>query len=57
MPTTFDTVMTTVWNGIGDVVTTITGNAMLLIPVGFAFAAGCIGLAKGLIGTRRGRRR
>lgn len=57
MPTAFTTVLSQVWTGIGGVVTTITDSPLLLIPVGMAFAAGVIGLAKGLMGARRGRRR
>lgn len=57
MPTAFTTVLSQVWSGISGVVTTITESPLLLIPVGMAFAAGVIGLAKGLMGARRGRRR
>lgn len=56
MPTSFTTLLGAVWDGVGDVVTTITTNPLLLIPVGFGFAGGVIGLAKGLMGTRRRRR-
>ena len=56
MGTGFTTLMTEIWASIGDVVTTITGSALLLIPVGLGFAGGVIGLAKGLMGTRRRRR-
>lgn len=45
-----------VWTQIGNVVTTISDKAILLIPVGLGFAGACIGLAKGLMGTRRRRR-
>lgn len=57
MPAAFGTVLTQVWSGITGVVSTITDSPLLLIPVGMAFAAGVIGLAKGLMGARRGRRR
>lgn len=56
MPTSFGTLLTAIWDGIGEVVTTITGSPLLLIPVGMGFAGGVIGLAKGLMGTRRRRR-
>lgn len=56
LPETFGTLMTAVWAGITSVVTTITGSPLLLIPVGLGFAGGVIGLAKGLMGTRRRRR-
>lgn len=42
---------------IGDVATTIAGSALLLIPVGITVTSASIGMAKGLIGTKRGRRR
>lgn len=48
---------TTFMGWIGTVATTITGNALLLIPVGITVTSASIGMAKGLIGTRRGRRR
>lgn len=56
MGTAFGSVLTQVWDSIGDVVTTITSSALLLIPLGLAFAAGAIGLAKSLMGTKRRRR-
>lgn len=56
MPASFTTLLAAVWDGVGDVVTTITGSPLLLIPVGMGFAGGVIGLAKGLMGTRRRRR-
>lgn len=54
--TGFTTVIAEVWSGIGQVVTTITAEPLLLIPVGLGFAGGVIGLAKGLMGVRRRRR-
>lgn len=42
---------------IGTVATTIASDALLLIPVGITVTSAAIGMAKGLIGTRRGRRR
>lgn len=56
MGESFTALMADVWGGIGDVVTTIVGSPLLLIPVGLAFAGGCIGLGKSLMGTRRRRR-
>ena len=56
MGTGFTTVIAEVWTQIGQVVTTITASPLLLIPVGMGFAGGVIGLAKGLMGTRRKRR-
>lgn len=56
MSVVWETLMTAVWGGITGVVDTITGQPLLLIPVGFTFAGGAIGLAKSLMGTRRRRR-
>lgn len=50
------TCLTAIWSGVGSVVSTITAKPLLLIPVGMVFAGGVIGLAKGLMGTRRRRR-
>lgn len=52
----FTTVVSTVFSTMGNVVTTIKSEPLLLIPVGIAFAGAAIGLAKGLMGTRRKRR-
>lgn len=57
MPEAFGIVLSAVWDGIGEMVTTIKTDAILLIPVGLMFAGSVIGLSKGLIGTKRGRRR
>lgn len=56
LPTAFTTLLTAIWGGFSDLLTTISSNALLLIPVGFAFAAGIIGLAQKMMGTRRRRR-
>ena len=56
LPETFETLLAAVWAGIASVVSTITGSPLLLIPVGLGFAGGVIGLAKGLMGTRRRRK-
>lgn len=45
-----------VWSNITAMVTTISGNSLLLIPVGLGFAGGIIGLGKRLMGTGRRRR-
>lgn len=52
----FTTVVTAIWSGITGVVTTITSQPLLLIPVGLTFAGACIGLAKSLMGSRKKRR-
>lgn len=57
MPEAFSTLMTTLWSETNNAVTTITNSAILLIPVGFVFAGGVIGIAKSLMGTRRRGRR
>lgn len=57
MGTAFETVLAAVWSGVADVVTTITNSPLLLIPVAVSFAIAVIGIAKGLMGTRRGRGR
>lgn len=56
MGTGFTTVLAAVWDAVGDVVTTITSQPLLLIPVGVGFAGAAIGLAKSLMGTRKKRR-
>lgn len=53
----FTSVLAAVWGAITDVVGTITNAPLLLIPLGMTFAAGGIGLAKSLMGTKRGKRR
>lgn len=57
MPEAFTTLITTIWTQIASVVSTITGSPLLLIPVGFVFVGGVIGLAMKLMGTRRRGRR
>lgn len=52
----FLAVVTQVFSTMGTVVTTITSQPLLLIPVGVSFAGAAIGLAKSLMGTRRKRR-
>lgn len=44
------TVVTFLWGQITQVVTTITSQPLLLIPVGLFVAGGAIGLAKRFIG-------
>lgn len=52
----FTAAITECWSQIAEVVNTITGSGILMIPVAFVFAGGTIGLAKSLMGTRRRRR-
>lgn len=56
MGESFLAVVSQVFTTMGQVVTTITTQPLLLIPVGVGFAGACIGLAKGLMGVRRRRR-
>lgn len=56
MPEAFTTVVTFCFTTMGTVVTTITTQPLLLIPVAVGFAGSAIGLAKSLMGTRRKRR-
>lgn len=56
MPTIFATLLTAVWTAITDLVAVIEADAILMIPIAMAFAAGTIGLAKSLLGTKRRRR-
>lgn len=56
MGESFLAVVTQVFTTMGNVVTTITSQPLLLIPVGVGFAGSVIGLAKSLMGTRRKRR-
>lgn len=51
-----ETVLTAIWTAVGSVVTTIGTTPLLLIPVGFVFAGAAVGLAKGLMGSKRRRR-
>ena len=57
MPETWATVVAAVTGGITNTVTTITGNAVMLLAVAVPFVGACIGLAKRLLrfGGRRGR--
>lgn len=48
--TTLGTVFTQITTWMGDLVTTISSNALLLIPVGIFVVGACIGLASRLIG-------
>ncbi len=57
MPELFTTAVGFVWTQIDSCVTTITGNAMLLLSVAIPVAGAVIGLAKRLLrfgGRRRG---
>lgn len=55
MPENFTTALQLVWTQIDSCVTTITGNAMLLLSVAIPVAGGIIGLSKRLLrfGGRR----
>lgn len=44
------TVLSTIWDQIGEVVTTIVSTPLLLLPVGVFLAGASIGLAKRFIG-------
>jgi len=44
------TVVTFLWDQVGEVVNTIVSTPLLLIPVGLFIAGGAIGLAKRFIG-------
>lgn len=46
-----------IWTQMESLVSTITGNAILLFPVAFVFAFSVVRLAKSLLGLRSGRRR
>lgn len=53
MPDIWSTAIKAVTDGMGDIVTTISGNAVLLVmAVGVPFVGGCIGLAKRLFKGR-----
>ena len=56
MGESFLAVVSQVFTTMGQVVTTISTQPLLLIPVGVGFAGAAIGLAKGLMGVRRRRR-
>lgn len=49
-------IVANVWTAVGELVTTITGNALLLFPVAFVFAGSVLGLTRSLLGLRRRRR-
>lgn len=46
MPELFTTTVGAVWSQISDCMATITGSALLLLPVAVAFVGAVIGLAK-----------
>lgn len=56
LPALFTTLLTAIWSGVTKCGETIADNALLLIPLGFVFVGGVIGITKKLMGTRRGRR-
>jgi hypothetical protein len=47
---TLGTVVTQILTWLGNVLTTITGNALLLIPFAIFVVGACIGLVKRLLG-------
>lgn len=55
MPVAFTSLVTEVWDQVGTTVTTISGSAILMIPIGLGFVGGVIGITKKLMGTRRRR--
>lgn len=58
MPEMLSTVLTFVWGQITTTMTTISTNALLLLPFGVALAGAIIGLSKRFLrfgGGRRGR--
>lgn len=55
--TTLLSVLTEIWSQISSLVTTISSNALLLVPLAGAFASLVIGLTMKLMGIRRGRSR
>lgn len=57
MPELFGTVTTAVWNEVTTCMTTITGNALLLLSVAVPFVGAVIGLAKRFLRFGGGRRR
>lgn len=57
MPELFTTTVSAVWSQISDCMTTITGSALLLLPVSVAFVGAVIGLAKRFLRFGGGRRR
>lgn len=50
-------IVSSVWTQIGELVTFVLANPILLIPIAMGFAGSIIGLAKGLMGIRRRGRR
>lgn len=57
MPEAFTTVVEQCWSQITSCVTTITSNALLLLPVGLGFVGSVIGITKGFLGFGRRRKR
>lgn len=58
MPELFSTVTGVVWSQVGDCMTTISTNALLLLSVAVPFVGAIIGLGKRFLrfgGSRRGR--
>lgn len=57
MPELFTTVVTAVWSQVTTCMTTISGNALLLLSVCVPFVGAVIGLAKRFLRFGGGRRR
>lgn len=57
VPAAFTALLTEIWSQVGTSVTTISNNLLLLIPLGFVFVGGVIGISQRLMGTRRRGRR
>lgn len=56
LPAAFTTLLTAIWGQLTSFISAITENPLLLIPVGFAFIGGIIGIGQRMMGTRRRRR-
>ena len=50
-------IVTVIWTQMSTLVSQIIGNPVLLFPIAFIFAGSVIGIAKSLLGLRRGKRR
>lgn len=54
---TVTSIVTSMFTWIGSVATTISGNVLLLIPLGIALVSAAIGFGMRLMGTKKGRKR
>lgn len=57
VPAAFAALTSEIWSQVGTGVNTISSNLLLLIPLGFVFVGGVIGIVQRLMGTRRRGRR